>query len=345
VIITRHLSRPIIALLAIGVLSTFAHAARTDVVILHNGDHITGEIKSLSGGMLKYKTDDMDNIYVEWEKIHHVTSVNRFEIVDSKGVKRFGSIGRTETPYEVLVTTPAAIDTVDLDSIVRITRIKQGFFQRLKGSISTGFSYTRATRTSEFTLGGDLSSRTEKFNRKFDYSIYQTEQSEKRTSRYSFGLAVDRFLKRRWTVGGAFNAEHNEELGLDQRLSLTATGTRLLVETNKTILMFGLGVSGTREKYSGGDSTSLNVELPITAEYRRFTFHNPKSNINISGTGYPSLTTSGRYRGSIDIDLNHEVLKDLFFVIGFYYDYDSKPPEGASKDDYRFTTSIKWSYN
>jgi len=334
-----------IAALAVAVLSPSAQAARTDVVILRNADHITGEIKSLAGGRLEYKTDDMDRIYIEWEKIQHVTSADRFEVIDEHGIKRYGSIGRTEKPYEVVITTPVAPDTMDLHRIVRITPIKLGFWKRLKGSISAGFSYTSATETSEFNLGGGTSSRTEKYNRKLDYSIYVTDQTEKRTSRYSAGLTVDRFLGRRWTAGLGFSGEHNEELGLDLRLSLTLAGTRYLLETNKSLLRFSLGLSGNQERYIDTDSTAYNLEIPIVAEYRRFTFNNPESDIGLSGTIYPSLTTGGRYRGSLDADLNHEIYKDLFFVIGFYYDYDSKPPTGGATDDYRLTTSIKWTYN
>ena len=44
-----------------------AAAQRTDVVELRNGDEITGEIKELARGKLKFKTDDMGTIYVEWE--------------------------------------------------------------------------------------------------------------------------------------------------------------------------------------------------------------------------------------------------------------------------------------
>jgi hypothetical protein len=336
--------RAAIAFVGLLFLSQSSLADRTDVVILRNGDRITGEIKKLQAGRLEYKTDDMDRVYIEWEKIHHVTSVNRFEIIDVRGIRRYGSIGRTEAPYEIVINTPVASVTTDLHGIVRITPIKAGFLQRLKGSISTGFSYTRATKTTEFTLSGDTSYRGEKYSSKLDYSAYITDQAERRTSRYNTGLSIDRFLKRRWTVGGLVNVEHNEELGLDLRLSLTASGSRYVVESNKTIVRFSLGIAGTRERYIGSDSTSYNLESPITAEYSRFTFQNPKSNIQLSGVLYPNLTTKGRYRGSLNADLNHEIYKDLFFVIGSYYDYDSKPPKGAAKEDYRFNTSIRWTF-
>lgn len=334
----------ILASLIVLGLSAPAYAERTDVVILRNGDHITGEVKKLDYGKLEYKTDDMDNVYIEWEKIHHITSVNWFEIIDTYGIRRWGSIGRTDTPEEFVALTSAGPDTLRIKNIVRLIRIKDSFWARLKGSISIGFSYTRATKTAEGSLGGDTRYRGERYAGRLSYSAYVTDQSEKRTSRYNFGFNADRFLARRWTVGGAFGIEHNEELGLDRRASLTATGSRFALETNKTVIRVALGLSGTRETYIGSDSSSYNLELPIEVTYSRFTFHNPESSIQISAAAYPNLTTKGRYRGSLTTELNHEIYKDLFFVISFYYDYDNKPPENAAKDDYRISTSLRWTF-
>ena len=41
-----------------------ALAAKTDVVTLKNGDRITGEVKRLDRGRLRYSTDDMGTIYI-----------------------------------------------------------------------------------------------------------------------------------------------------------------------------------------------------------------------------------------------------------------------------------------
>lgn len=341
------MTRIALAGLVVACLLTLAHpaqAVRTDEVVLHNGNNITGEIRNLGYGKLEYKTDDMDKIYIEWEKIDYISSVNRFEIVDTYGIRRWGSIGRTDTPGEMVVNSSVGADTLDLLAVVRIARIKEGFWRRLKGTVSLGLSYTRATDTGEFTFGGDTSYRGEKYGGRLNYSGYTTQQSEKRTSRFIFGFSLDRFLARRWTVGGAVGAEHNEELGLNLRESVSALGSRYVVETNKTVLRLVVGISATRETYIASDSTSYNMEVPLEVQYSRFTFHNPKSNIQLSGSFYPNLTTEGRYRASMNVDIDHEIVKDLYFVIGFYYDYDSKPPPGSAQDDYRVSTSLKWTF-
>ena len=58
----------VFALLTV-LVSTAGAQPKTDVVRLANGDHITGEVKSLNRGQLEYKTDDAGTIYFEWDKI------------------------------------------------------------------------------------------------------------------------------------------------------------------------------------------------------------------------------------------------------------------------------------
>ena len=70
-----------------------AVAQKTDVVVLINGDRITGEIKSLSRGQLDYKTDDAGRLKIEWDKILRVTSNRYYEVEMSSGVRYFGTLG------------------------------------------------------------------------------------------------------------------------------------------------------------------------------------------------------------------------------------------------------------
>ena len=44
-------------------------AQKTDIVILENGDRITGEIKRLEAGLLNFSTDTMGTVNIEWRFI------------------------------------------------------------------------------------------------------------------------------------------------------------------------------------------------------------------------------------------------------------------------------------
>jgi hypothetical protein len=59
--------RCLVILLAVtaGLLAPTAFADKTDVVVLLNGDHLTGEVKGLSYGQLRFTTDNMGTVYIE----------------------------------------------------------------------------------------------------------------------------------------------------------------------------------------------------------------------------------------------------------------------------------------
>jgi hypothetical protein len=64
-------------------VSNSVFAAKIAEVVLWNGNTITGEVKSLQQGKLKFKTDHAGTIYIEWEFVNSVTSTNFFEVPTS----------------------------------------------------------------------------------------------------------------------------------------------------------------------------------------------------------------------------------------------------------------------
>ena len=49
----------------------WAHS-RTDIVTLYNGDKITGEFKSMYGGIAELSTDALGTVKIEWNHIAHL---------------------------------------------------------------------------------------------------------------------------------------------------------------------------------------------------------------------------------------------------------------------------------
>ena len=78
---------------ALGVLGVrTAHAVKTDILTLRNGDRITGEIKSLDKGRLEFSTDDIGTIYIEWNKVASLTAPKMFDIELDSGRHLYGSL-------------------------------------------------------------------------------------------------------------------------------------------------------------------------------------------------------------------------------------------------------------
>src|SRR6186997_3416083 len=93
--------------------------AQKDSVWIRNGDRITGEVKSLFRARLKYSTDDLGTIYIEWDKIVRISSTATFEVQLGSGQKYYGILGLARDG-----TVAVGADTLALTEIVTITPIK-----------------------------------------------------------------------------------------------------------------------------------------------------------------------------------------------------------------------------
>src|SRR5262249_61371886 len=109
----------------------FALAAKTDVVVLRNGDTLTGEVKEVDRGRLTFKTDDMGTLAIEWDKVRRVTAGATFEIEDLDGHQYFGSLRPGTNEGEVDIVSPAGGWTLPPARVVRVQRQGATFWQRL----------------------------------------------------------------------------------------------------------------------------------------------------------------------------------------------------------------------
>ena len=198
------------------------HAQKTDVVTLRNGDAITGEVKELQRGLLKYSTDDMGTIYIEWNRLARVTSRNYFEVELESGLKYFGTLDPPAQDGKVVVSLVVP-DTLELLEIVQITRIKATFWSRLSGFVDVGFSYAKANKNGQFTASGEVKYRGRKWAGSLKgESYFQDQESSDLTSRNSLSFTIQRFLGNKWAAGGNVGAEQNQELQLEGRFSVGA---------------------------------------------------------------------------------------------------------------------------
>ena len=81
------------------------HAAKTDTVLLVNGNAVTGEVKNLEFGVLRYSTDSMGTVSIDWEDIVSVTSNQNLQVELTDGTRYFGELLPTEDDFYVRIKT------------------------------------------------------------------------------------------------------------------------------------------------------------------------------------------------------------------------------------------------
>ncbi len=338
--------RVFLAVFAVALLgATPLCGQKADTVVLRNGDRVVGEIQSLDRDVLTYKTDDMGTVVIKWDKILRIASPRYFEVELTSGDRYYGTLRAGPEPRQVIVEVSTFRDTLNHAELVRITPIGQGFFARLDGNISFGFTFQRANRIRTMSLEGDIKHRTQKRLTGLRFSTYlQGEESAEATSRNTIALNEQSFMGNRYVLGGTGQLEQNEELDLDLRALLSLGGGRYLTHTNRATLLVGGGVAFTNEQFVGSDATT-NLEAVFSVAWEFYRRDTPKSDIQTSLQVYPNLTDFGRVRSDLEASISHEFVKDFTTGFIFFDKIDSRPPSGTgASHDFGITLTMGWSF-
>jgi hypothetical protein len=121
------------SLVALAAMAPPAQAARTDVVVLRNGDRITGEVKTLQFGRLQYKTDDIGTINIEGLDVAELTSSSVFEVEITDSTRYVGSL-ESRGNATMAVVGDTGTQVLDHAYVVGIYKLDRGFWKRLDGS-------------------------------------------------------------------------------------------------------------------------------------------------------------------------------------------------------------------
>jgi hypothetical protein len=321
--------------------------AKTDVVVVRNGDHVTCEIKELSKGMLQVKTDDMGTLNIKWEKVIGLESGYYFRVEVSSGARFFGTPHLEQGDSVMRVTGVDAVAALDLINVVSITPIEQSFWDKFDGSLSLGFSYTRASSVAQLTFDWVNVFRTERNHLDSRANTIVTDKgtNEETSRKGEFSTTWNRLLRKKWT-GSVYGAiQRNDELGIRRRLIGSLGSGVNAIRSNRQVLQITAGVALNSELGTDTTQTQESIEGVLMTGYSFFKYDSPKSDINTAFTYFPSFTESERYRLEFNIKLRHELVSDFFFDLSYYLSYDSKlPSTGEVKKDYGIVTSVSWTY-
>ena len=322
-----------------------AHAAKTDVVLLHNGDRVTGEIKSLIRGKLELSTAHMGTVLIDWQDVMEVVSdtSQSVELVD--GERYHGTLSRPDSQERVAVSTGEESVEVALADVVSMYPVSASFADRMDISASLGFSWDKASDVGKYTLGADAEYRRSDSVTRGGFSYQLTTQQDREDTRRA-SLDVNHFAfrpnKRFLSTFAAL--ESNEEMGVDLR-SLVGMGYGWMpVFDQSDWLALMLGANVNHEVPDTGDD-AVNLELVAGLSYDHFRYTDPERRLALKLYIFPSASDPGRVRANFDIGYNIELWSDLFWKLDFYSDYDNEPISvSASTIDYGFTSSVAYKF-
>lgn len=335
-------------------------AAKTDVVRLINGDDVTGEVKSLEFSELRYSTDSMGTVSIEWEEIVSLTSNQSLQVEVTSGTRYFGNLLPASAEGLIAVGRGENVQELEIMAVVRITPIEtdEKIWQRLEGSVKFGFDSDKASSVTSANLNANVRYRARTFLLGLDITGSFTDQPGAETTQNTrIAWNYQRFRPNRWFTDWSISVEQNDAQGIDNRITVGGGLGRYLIQSNNNQFSLLGGLVATRETQTSigpeipiegpeptsTDDASVNGEGKIGISYlhRR---NEPSSDIIFTTDIFPRLEDFSNFRSNSNLSVRREIIDDLFFDLSFFYNYLSDPPAGAEKDDYGVITSIGYSF-
>jgi hypothetical protein len=326
-------------------LPTLVVADKTDVIVLKNGDRITGEIKRLDAGLLEYSTDAMGSVFIEWRFVSEVISNTNNSVELQSGERVLGTLQKPENGDHVIVNTLQGPLDVKQEDVVSVWPVKATFKDRMDLDISLGFDYEKATEIAGLSTSLDFRTKTNDRTTEATLRMDITRQPG-----FSDQTRLDMNYQHQYMLGNKHfrtwlgKAESNDASNIDLRLSGGAAFGRYLIKTNNQWFSIAGGLLVTEEKPSNLDAQT-NIETVGSFRYKYFNYAEPQRSFDSILNIYPSLTDSGRIRANFRTTFKLEFIKDLFWSMELWATHDNQPlSPGVEETDYGVTTSVGWSY-
>jgi hypothetical protein len=317
---------------------------KTDVLVLRNGDRMTGDFRELSRGIVTFKTDAAAYIYVKWPRVVTAATDKVFDIQMKSGRRYVGSMSPGDAAYRVRILTARDTVEVPIETVVSMVRIKKTFWDRLDGSLDAGFNFTQQNSkvdlNSSIKVHYDVASN--RFQLEFD-GTFSSQDSVSDIQRRKLTAIYGRALSDRWFWAASAAGASNSQLNLERSWTFGTGPGRFFVLSNKILLGSWLGIYYRNERYTGDDPRST-LPLSLITDLEWFNWSGLSTDLSSRLVVSPILNDAGRWQISFTAQMKHELLSLLYITVGVNEYYDTSPPADANQNDFSVTTSIGWTF-
>ena len=321
-------------------------ADKTDILVFVNGDRLTGEVKSLERGRLRFNTDATGTISIEWDDVLYLQSDQNIQVETAEGVRYLGHLSTSTDERMIVVETGSGPVDLELGRVILMTPIEARGLDRIDGDVSAGYNFAKADEVTSTHVAVDLNYRTEAriFSLEFDSQFTDSSTNEP-SQDLTVALEYTRLLANRWITGAFVQFDRNDELGLDLRSSIGGGGGRILRQSDNSSLSLTGGLIVSRESVDADVPDENFLEAFATLTWDWFRYDTPELDLTTSLQIIPNLTDSGEYRGEFEMKFKWEIIEDLFWALTIADSYDSKAElTGGENNDYSIITSLGWEF-
>ncbi len=314
-----------------------------DTIVTKKGTVLSGELVSLSRGVLLLKTDyAFDPLNLKWNEISLIKTAKRFKLFSRKGFLYIGRL-QLDTLNGKAVMSVIADSTLQLnkDEIVEINRFEnQKLSDKLALRADIGYTQIKANKSIQMSLGFNAAYTAKRWLLNLDYFSYGAMVDTVSNGRGSLGLGVKYIFPGNWFIVGQGNFFSSTEQNIDLRKTALLGLGNFLIRRDKNLLYINAGGTFNDEKFTTSAEKFKSSEI----------FGNIHSELYlVRGIDilnelilYQSLSEAGRFRVYFNSDIRLNFVRHFSFGLGGTLNTDSKPPVASNKTDYILNIKLGW---
>jgi putative salt-induced outer membrane protein YdiY len=340
----------LLLLLLLACFSAPLQAKRSDVVVMNNGDHFTGQVKRLQDGLLYMETDYVSGtVGLDWNQVQSIESSAIYKIVLNDGKRLEGKIekvaGNGAKGEDFLIHEAIAEERVSSTVVVSLETKKPTFWRQLQGAMDLGYSFASGNSQSALNIDTNAAYKTPGWEAATSFdSTFNGQSGSSKTNREDAQASFYKFLNRNSFIGSISDLLHSSQQDLQLRTTVGGGYGRYLQRTTNSDLAWMGGLVYANESFdtTAGQPSGHNLEAIMGLQYDfiRFNFGDLSSQLQV----FPGLTDAGRVRLKTNNSLTIKLRNNFHLAFTFWDNFDSQPPPTAKKNELGVSSGVGWSF-
>ncbi len=301
-----------------------------DVLVLKNGDRITGDIKRIWDGEITVEPAYSDKFNVDLSAVHRIESNREFEIGLEGGTSIVARLAGADSDGNQLIRAGDETFAIPMTELFELDEPEKGFDWGSNLEFSAALN-SGNTHSSNTKLKADVTVKMPGHRHLGEVVFFKEHQSGVTTQDQDrFKYDYNWIFRDPWFLSTQLSFERDPIIELESRVIVSAGIGLDIWDTPRRNLSVQLGAGGQTEEI-GMISTDSSVMI-WSLRYRQDFFkdnlelyHNHSITTNVSGrTNTSYKTTTG---------LRYDITDLLFANLSVDFDYESDPVDVAENED------------
>lgn len=317
-----------ILLITAAVLAT--SISQAGVLVLKNGDRITGDIKKIWDSEVSIEPSYADEFNVDAEIIDHIESDKEFEIELSSGESVIARLSGIDDDGNQLITVNGESETISIAQLYELDEIDDPieWDSNVDWSASVNTGNTESLNTK---LHGDTELKIGDHRHLGDISFIREEQNNESTKEQDMlSYNYNWLFRDPWFAFAGYRFERDPIRDLDNRSIISSGLGRDIWNNPRLTLSLNLGFGFISEKIA--DTAEESSTGIWSLRYRQDLFNEDFEIFhNHSIVRYLSGRDNTIYKTSTG--LRYEITDLLYATFSVDFDYETQPAEGVFNED------------